>query len=144
MKDTQSFRTFLVVAVVTVTLGAGRAAWSQGDPSVPVARRGSVLSMAKFYTGVVGTQGKFPGKLVCLRCDLKPCDMSTKLCAEEGHRHALSMREGSMIHPLLAGTEKVLERVNSAELHGKNVTVDGTYYPSTGAILVGQITVEEQ
>jgi len=61
-------------------------------------------------------------------------------CKKEGHRHALSMDDGSMIHPLLAGNKEVLEQINSDELHGKEVTVRGKYFPSTGWIFVNQVT----
>ncbi len=50
------------------------------------------------------------------------------------------MDSDGMIHPLLPGTEKVLKEINSGELHGKDVTVHGVYYPATGAILVDHIT----
>lgn len=104
---------------------------------------GQSLAMAKFYAGPLETIGTFPGKLVCLRCDLAPSPGSAEQCKKEGHKHALSMEDGSMIHPLLASDEKVLEQINSAELHHKQVRVEGKYYVSTGAILVGRITPAE-
>lgn len=101
---------------------------------------GPVLSMARFYSGAAEWTGDFPGKLVCLRCDLKPGPGAMAQCEQKGHRHALSMEDDAMIHPLLAGTEDILKQINSGDLHGKNVTVHGKYYPSTGAILVDRIS----
>ncbi|MBI2963425.1 MAG: hypothetical protein HYY35_06700 [Deltaproteobacteria bacterium] len=98
--------------------------------------------MSSFYAGSIVRTGQFRGKLVCLRCDLKPGPEAMKQCEKEGHRHALSMDEGWMIHPLLAGTPEVADRINSADLHGKEVVVFGRYYPSTGVIFAG--TIEEK
>lgn len=108
---------------------------------VPLAG-GADLSMAKFYAGSLDASkvGTFLGKFVCLRCDLPPTPGMMKQCAAAGHRHALSMDDGSMVHPLLPGTQEVLAQINSADLHGKNVKVHGRHYPSTGAILVDQIS----
>lgn len=99
------------------------------------------LSMTKFYIGVQGHMGPFPGKLVCLRCDLAKGQMVQ--CAKEGHRHALSMDDGSMIHPLIAGSKELTDRINSVELHGKEVTVSGIYYPNTGIIFVSGVEVQQ-
>ena len=46
-----------------------------------------------------------------------------------------------MIHPLLAGTDEMLKRINSSELHDKKGVVTGKYYPSTGAILVSSVAL---
>jgi hypothetical protein len=100
---------------------------------------GQILPMAKFYTGPLERIGTFPGKLVCLRCDLAPSKASAAQCKKEGHVHALSMDDGSMIHPLLATSSEVLARINSPELHHQEVKVHGKYYVSTGAILVSSI-----
>ncbi len=138
----KSFATFVglmvaigFAAVAGTAAGAEEHTHGRGAPE----SGGSVLGMAKFYPGVGDRVGTFPGKLVCLRCDLKGGSEAMAACAKEGHRHALAMDGGSMIHPLLAGTEEVLARINSAELHGKHVEVRGKYYPSTGVILVDRI-----
>ena len=95
-------------------------------------------------TSFLATIAKLQGKLVCLRCDLKPGPGAMSQCEKEGHRHALSMDSDSMIHPLLAGTEDALKQINSGELHGKQVTVHGKHYPGSGAILVDSITSEQK
>ena len=74
--------------------------------------------------------GDYPGKLVCLRCDLKPGPGAMTQCEKAGHHHALAMDSDGMIHPLLPGTEKVLKQINAGEWHGKEVTVHGKYYPA--------------
>lgn len=99
------------------------------------------LSMTKFYIGVQGQTGVFPGKLVCLRCDLAKGQMAQ--CAKEGHRHALSMDDGSMVHPLIAGSKELTDRINAGELHGKEVDVRGIYYPSTGIIFVSSVELQQ-
>ena len=105
-------------------------------------REGSTLSMSQFYTGSMEQTGSFPGKLICLRCDVSPSDHASAACKEDGHRHALSMK-GGMVHPLLPGTEEIAERINSNELHGKEVRVSGKHYPSIGFIFVSSIEQKE-
>ena len=130
------------LAAVALAILSG-AAWGEEKHSTAEAPKGgSILSMARFYSGASVRVGDFPGKLVCLRCDLQPAPGAMAQCEKEGHRHALSM--DGMIHPLLAGTEKVLKQINSGELHGKQVTVHGNYYPATGAILVDRIAVAKE
>jgi len=102
---------------------------------------GANPDMIQSYAGVVEARlGDYRGKLVCLRCDLAPGPEHMETCRKEGHRHALSMDGGSMIHPLLAGTPEALAQINSTELHGKEVTVHGKFYPATGMIFVDRVT----
>ena len=135
-------RKLVDVAIVAVTLMVLTGATpARGEEKGPVhAQPGSVLSMARFYGGGGARIGDFPGKLVCLRCDLKPGPGAMAQCEKEGHHHALAMDSDGMIHPLLPGTDKVLKQINSGELHDKEVTVHGKYYPASGAILVDRIS----
>lgn len=131
---------WLIAAAVLVGAGAAYAADPHSvTPRVPPG--GDQTSMSRFYTGPVSSIGTFKGKLVCLRCDLAHAPDGAAQCQKEGHRHALSMVDGSMIHPLVAGTDEMLKQINSSELHDKNVIVTGKYYPSTGAILVSSVTL---
>lgn len=139
MKRHQRLAGTILSAVVAVLVSVGIARSEEGH-SAPPSRGGSTLSMTRFYGGADARIGDFPGRLVCLRCDLKGGPDAMALCEKEGHRHALSMDSDSMVHPLLAGTDEVLKRINSGELHGKEVTVNGRYYPSTGAIFVDRIS----
>ena len=137
----QPNQTVVRAAMVAVTVFAfGIAGPARGEEEHPAshAKQGAVLSMTKFYTGEHAKVGDFPGKLVCLRCDFNPGGMGQ--CEKEGHHHALSMDSDAMIHPLLAGTEAVQKEINSAELHGKQVTVHGMYYPGTGVILADRLS----
>lgn len=134
----------LKIATLCTFLAIGTGTWSRAaDESHtadrPLPGQGAGLSMTKFYTGDHAKVGTYPGELVCLRCDLGNDPDAMKQCAAEGHRHALSMDGGAMIHPLLPAHEEVADQINSAELHGDEVEVHGNYYPSTGAILVDQI-----
>lgn len=113
----------MMFAAGLVIVAAGTARGGD-DHSVPYARpESSTSGMFEFYAGSIVRVGEFPGKLVCLRCDLMPGPEAMKRCEKEGHRHALSMEGDSMIHPLLAVSKDVLEQINSGELHGKEVVV---------------------
>ncbi len=143
MKGIKRAAVAIIVAAMVSSFGVGHAqeghSAERGQPP-----GGDTLEMTKFYTGLTpGQVGTFPGKLVCLRCNMAHAPGSASECTKEGHRHALSMDGGSMIHPLLAGTDEVLVKINSAELHGKNVKVTGMYYPSTGMIFANQVVLAE-
>jgi len=130
-----------IVGGLALAIGICRPAWSD-EHSASKAAAGSSSSMITSYAGPLSAHvGNFSGKLVCLRCDLKPGPDAMKQCEKEGHRHALSMDGDAMIHPLLAGDEAVFNQINSGDLHGKEVTVHGKHYASTGFILVDQITL---
>lgn len=133
--------TAAVIAAMLLT-AIGHATGGEAH-TVPERQEGSLPSMSKFYTGGLEQIGTFPGTLVCLRCDLGIDQHDSRVCEKRGHRHALSMDGGTMVHPLVAGTEDVLSRINSTELHGKKVRVTGKYYPSTGIIFVGSIAASE-
>lgn len=136
----KALRSTTFAAVLLAALcAAGGPSFGQEEHTAPGPTAGGGSEMwSRFYSGSLIRTGAFPGKLVCLRCDLKPGPEAMKLCREKGHRHALSMEGGWMVHPLLAGTKEVADRINSAELHDKEVVVHGKYYDS-GAILVGSI-----
>jgi hypothetical protein len=139
MKISHKLANLAIVAVAVSALAvSGTVRGAEKGSAQP--QPGSILSMAWFYSGSSGRIGNYPGNLVCLRCDLKPGPGAMAQCKKEGHRHALSMDSDGMIHPLLAGTDQVLNQINSGQLHDKQVVVHGTYYPSTGAILVDRIT----
>jgi len=136
--------------VLSATVSAGEAGQQDDGHEHSVERDSPAgwgdMSMPRFYVSPSDETkvGDFPGRLVCLRCDLAPRkEGAMKQCAETGHRHALSMDEGAMIHPLLAGTEEALKQINSDQLHNQHVRVHGRYYQSTGAILVDRITLAE-
>jgi hypothetical protein len=139
MKRNQRFAGAILSAALAVFVTAGIARSEEKHSAAPP-QGGSTLSMARFYGGSSARIGDYAGKLVCLRCDLKGGVDAMAQCEKEGHHHALSMDSDSMIHPLLPGTDKVLKKINSGELHGKEVTAHGNYYPATGAILVDRIS----
>ena len=140
MKRSRMFVGALLAVGVATLISAGVARGEEKHSADAATSEGSTLSMSKFWASETGRTGDFPGRFVCLRCDLKPGPGAMAQCEKEGHRHALSMESDSMIHPLLAGTEQVLKQINSGELHGKQVVVHGKYYPSTGAILADRIS----
>jgi len=97
------------------------------------------LTNARFYTGSLGNQGIFPGKLVCLRCDLRPGSAAEAKCAKEGHQFALEIPGDPTIHPLIPGDARALQQLNGAA-HGADVTINGTLYPNLGVIVVAGLT----
>jgi hypothetical protein len=99
----------------------------------------SVLRTATFFSGGLARTGTFPGKLVCLSCDVNPSTAAKTQCEKSGHRHALAIDGDPLLHPLLVTDETILARVNSNELHGSDVIVTGVYYPAVGAILVSGV-----
>lgn len=135
----------LLVATFSIALGIASAGWSgEGHSDQPSGARAGLEPMSSFYTGD-GQLGTFTGNLVCLRCDLAPAPGGggARTCEKSGHRHALSMDGGEMIHPLLAGSAEMQERINEGAMHGRHVRVNGKYYPSTGLILVTSVETVE-
>jgi hypothetical protein len=127
----------MTLTMFTILGVAGTPRTAQGEPP-----GGSNLELRKFYTGPIGHQGQFRGKLLCLCCDLTPDTGKAKTCDAQGHHHVLAIDEDGSLHPLLAGTAEVTKQINSNELHGKQVVVSGNYYPSTGVIFVSKIQVQ--
>lgn len=135
MKHTPAEVLIALAAIFVVSMGAT----AHADDAPKVAPPGSSPSLSKFYAGPVGHTGAFPGKLLCLCCDLMPDTGKAKTCDAHGHHHVLLV-DGEL-HPLVAGTEEVTKQINSNELHGKDVVVTGNYYPATGFIFVDGIQV---
>jgi len=131
-----------VTAGALVLAGAIGSARSADQPATAPETGASLLATARFFTGSVGNGGHFPGKLVCLRCDINPSSESRAQCQKDGHRHALQIQGDPLLHPLLEVSDAVLKQVNSDTLHDKEVVVTGTYYPATGAILVSGIELK--
>src|SRR3972149_7414211 len=82
-----------LVMVASASAVGGEEKHSADDAS----SEGSTLSMSKFWSSETGRTGVFPGRLVCLRGDLKPGPDAMRQCEKAGHRHALSMDSDSMI-----------------------------------------------
>jgi hypothetical protein len=123
------------LAAATVIV-AGVVGTAEGQPAGGLP---DALTYSRFYTGSVGNQGVFPGKLICLRCDLRPGDAAKAQCAKEGHRFALEISGDPTIHPLIPGDAAAMKQLNVAA-HGSDVSVNGTLFPSLGVILVGSLT----
>jgi len=101
------------------------------------------LMDARFYTGALGSQGVFPGKLVCLCCDFQGPDASKAACKEDSHHYALKIEGDPVPHPLVPGDATAMKQLSSAEMHDKHVSVTGKLYPSVGIILVSGITAQK-
>ncbi|GIW42708.1 MAG: hypothetical protein KatS3mg076_3285 [Candidatus Binatia bacterium] len=91
-----------------------------------------------FYAPGPGLAKKFRGKIVCLSCPAgKEEDLAE--CQKNGHRHALRNDADGKLYPLLARNAEMLGRIHSADLHGKEVTMEGRYYEKAGVVLVDAI-----
>lgn len=117
-----AFGTALSALLVTFLVGVTALAQEGADDP----------GLERFYTASMGDVGIFPGKLVCLGCDL-----GTKKCEDGKHHHAL-MLEGR-VHPLVPATEEAAKQINNPKLKGKNVKVSGKYYEDSGMILVSSV-----
>ena len=131
----------------TLGIGAGLLTLVTASPALatsPQHRAGEALSpfghamqMSTFYTGDVGSTGEFPGTLLCLHTGREFIPAPVDDCAKKDHVYVLSMQDGSMVHPLLAGDPQTLEKL--PQLVGKKVVVDGKYYESIGMLVAGNI-----
>ena len=132
--------TMVLGIVATFIALLGSTASAQGESAQGErAHADDVLRTATFFNGGLARTGQFPGKLVCLSCDVNPDPTAKAQCQKSGHRHALAIEGDPLLHPLLATEEPILMRINSNELHGSEVIVTGIYYPATGAILVSGV-----
>lgn len=119
------------------------AALVMGGMTPASAQPPDALTDARFYTGSVGSQGVFPGKLVCLCCDFQGPDASKAACKEDSHRYALKIEGDPVPHPLVPGDSNAMKQLRAADLHDKYVSVTGNLYPSVGIILVSNITAKK-
>jgi hypothetical protein len=139
MKTPRAF-TALAVGTGLLTLVAASAA-PGASPQHRTAKAlspfGHAMQMSTFYVGDVGTTGEFPGRLLCLHTGRQFIPAPVDQCAKKDHVYVLSMQDGSMVHPLLAGDPQTLEKL--PRLVGKKVVVDGKYYESVGMVVAGNI-----
>ena len=139
MKTLRHFTT-LGVGAGLLTLVAANPALAT-SPQQPAAKAlspfGHAMQMSTFYTGEVGSTGEFPGTLLCLHTGREFIPAPVDQCAKKDHVYVLSMQDGSMVHPLLAGDRQTLKEL--PQLVGKKVVVDGKYYESIGMIVAGNI-----
>lgn len=98
--------------------------------------------MARYYSGPSAEVGLFPGKITCVKVGEVRTAAGAKNCGKEGYIYVLSMEEGDMLHPLLAGTEEVFQQLESRKLDQERVVVHGNFYPSNGTLLADKILLE--
>jgi hypothetical protein len=122
-----------VGAAVVLALGA----------AVPAADDApDALTDARFFSDASGSQGVFPGKLVCLCCDFQG-GAGKSACKEKHHRLALKIAGDPTVHPLVPGDANAMKQLSAPDLHGKQVSVTGKLYPSVGIIVVAAITPQQ-
>ncbi|MFQ5664844.1 MAG: hypothetical protein ACE5I7_00270 [Candidatus Binatia bacterium] len=97
-------------------------------------------AIQKYFQGV-RTEGTFQGRLICAGEDL----LQQKLPGcERGEHDALLLMEGDMIAHLIGATPAIEQRIKSAALHEKEVTVSGTYAEPWCTIFVREIHERQQ
>jgi hypothetical protein len=125
-----------LLTLVTATAALGASSRQPQRQVLPQSDHANQMG-AFFYVGAVGSTGKFPGTLLCLRTGRQFIPVRIDRCAKKDHLYALSTQDGSMIHPLLAADPQTLEKL--PKLVGKKVVVDGKYYESVGVLVAGNI-----
>lgn len=106
--------------------------WSSLFAQQPV-----VSDMLQKY-GQTSAPRDFEGTLYCIRCSLSPTPENLATCDKEGHEHFLLMKDGHM-HHLYGINKAIADKINSKELHEKQVKIRGVFYPASNAILVGDV-----
>jgi hypothetical protein len=123
--------------IVLVAASPARGTERQHQAPHAISPFGHALQMSTFYTEDMGSIGEFPGTVLCLHTGREFLPTPVDQCAQKDHVYALSMQDGSMVHPLLAGDPQALKKL--PQLVGKKVVADGKYYESIGMILAGNI-----
>jgi len=103
------------------------------SPSIPADQ------VATGRSGLGGT-GDFVGTVVELSCDRETPPGTRVDCERTGHYYALQTDGQLALQPILAATKPISDELRSGQWTDKQVRVSGVRYPSTGAILVGEIT----
>src|SRR5262245_57378382 len=86
-----------------------------------VAQQPRVSDMLQKY-GQTSAPRDFEGTLYCIRCNLSPTPENLATCDKEGHAHFLLMADGHM-HPLYGINKAIADKINSKELHEKQVKI---------------------
>ena len=123
----------VVKRTVLLIICAGMLLWR-----LPVfAQQPLVSDMLQKY-GQTSAPRNFEGTLYCMRCNLSPTPENLATCDKEGHEHFLLMKDGHM-HHLYGINNEIAAKINSKELHEKQVKIRGVFYPTSNAILVGDV-----
>ncbi len=134
----------ICAAALALAMAAGPARADDDRDTVPPAKTnvnppgGDANEMYQFYSGnTPGDTGQFKGTIVCLRSDRSFATAPAEECGSKNPIFALDMDDVDLTHPLLAGGKEVEDDLH--ENLGREVTVQGQYYESTGMILAGAI-----
>lgn len=111
-----------VATLAALPLAAACGAKTASTPAVPP----DALADARFYTGTLGNEGVFVGKLIR---------------EKGGHKYALAISGDADIHPLLPGDANVMAQLKAMP-HGAAVSINGKLYPDLGVIVVGGVAAK--
>ncbi|MBI3245494.1 MAG: hypothetical protein HYZ50_03170 [Deltaproteobacteria bacterium] len=126
-------RNWIVEQVVLLVMGISLLL----GKSVALAQQPLVSDMLQRY-GSSSSVGEDEGALCCIRCNFSPTLENLATCNKDGHEHFLLVKDGQ-VHPLYRITKDIADKINSQELHEKQVKIRGRYYPVANAILVSQV-----
>lgn len=113
----------LYAAALATLLTAGCGATTASTPAVPP----DALTDARFYTGSLGNEGVFVGKLIR---------------EKQGQKFALAIAGDPDMHPLLPGDAAVMNQLKAMP-HGASVSINGKLFPDLGVIVVGGVTAKQ-
>lgn len=91
--------------------------------------------MERYFAGI-RTEGDLDGRLICVGEDLIRQKLPGCL---RGEHDGLLVMEGDLIAHLIGRTLEMQQQIKSDRLHGKEVTVSGTYAEPWNTILVRAI-----
>lgn len=93
------------------------------------------MAMQKYFSGIQ-TSGDFDGRLIWITADLLQHSRADEDCWA---RDALLVMGNDLVAYLIGANPEVRQRIKSAELHGKEVTVSGTYEERWNLIFVDDV-----
>jgi hypothetical protein len=139
--ELMSATTRIVLSVALAALFSAPATAIAAQKAVKATVPGGSRGLARVYTGEDVQMGRFKGELRCLNDHFLIVTNGVEGCPEKGFINVLT-ESGDQIHPVLAATGHVFDRLNAGGLQGKKVEVEGRYYPTTGMILADKIALQ--
>jgi hypothetical protein len=129
----------LLVSLVFILLSGGSTAWAARTlilESSPVPA--DQFDITQSGSGLGGV-GRYLGTIVEMNCDVDRPAGTGGECDANGHYYVLQVDGQLAVYTLIPGTQKVLDKLISGQLTGRQAWVTGSHYSLTGTILAGDI-----